>query len=69
VKSAKGKQKQDRVSLIVHEINNMICGLRMQANNLSAKPHLSEPADDIRSASDQIEVLVKQLASLARIPT
>jgi hypothetical protein len=60
---------RDPVSLIVHEIKNMICSLRLQANNLSTEAQLSEVADDIRSASDQIEELVMQLASLVRKPS
>jgi nitrogen-specific signal transduction histidine kinase len=65
---AKRSQRRDQVSSLVHEIDNIICGLRLHADNLSAEPQFGEAANDVFDASQRIEALVVHLASLARNP-
>ena len=56
----------DQASLLVHEINNMICSIRMYSSSLSAESNFREAADEILEASRQIERRVTSLASLAK---
>ncbi len=70
MKSAKSGQNLDQVSLLVHEISNMICSIRMHANSLSVEPKVLQSANEILEVSRQVEVCVMTLAALARkVPT
>ena len=66
VSNAKCSQESDQVSAIVHEINNMICSLRLIANNLLLETQFGETANDMLDISRRIEALVTSLASLAK---
>jgi hypothetical protein len=62
----KASSALDPASLLVHEINNMTCSIRMRTSGLSAESNFHEAADEILEASRQIEKLVTSLASLAK---
>ena len=67
---ALSKPRQDRarfsqVSLLVHEINNLVCSIRLYATNLQLEPQFCELSKDILSATRQVESRVADLAALA----
>jgi hypothetical protein len=55
----------DRIWSLVHEINNMICSIRMHADCVSQEPRFHDSAHEILMASRQIETRVQDLAALA----
>jgi hypothetical protein len=65
MKSDKSGRNLDQVSLLVHEISNMICCIRMHASSLSVGPSLCEPANEILEVSRRLEARVMSLAALA----
>jgi hypothetical protein len=67
MKSAKSGGNVVQVSLLVHEINNLICCIRMHASSLSVESDLRESVNEIIEASRQIETRVMTLASLSEI--
>lgn len=69
MKSAKSGQNLDQVSLLVHEISNMICSIRMHASSLSVDPNSCESAHEILDVSRQIEARVMTLAAMAEKPS
>lgn len=66
VKSPKDRRGRSQVSLLVHEIGNLLCSVRLHADSLSSGPQTREAVAAIVTASSRIEAQVARLASLAK---
>jgi len=54
------------ISSVLHEINNMLCTIRLHASCISGDPALQESAKELLEASRSIETQVSTLAGFAK---